>query len=42
MNPNGEGGASLKIVNILKHIELTDIVKKTFYDFSTDCVNGQK
>lgn len=31
-NPYGEGGASEKIVNILKIINIEDIVKKDFYD----------
>jgi GDP/UDP-N,N'-diacetylbacillosamine 2-epimerase (hydrolysing) len=31
-NPYGEGGASAKVVNTLKHYPLDDIVKKTFYD----------
>ena len=33
-NPYGDGGAGKKIVNIIKDIELKDIVKKSFYDFS--------
>ncbi len=32
INPYGEGGASEKIVNILKKINLKKIVKKTFFD----------
>lgn len=32
INPYGEGGASSKIVNILKHYPLKDIAKKSFYD----------
>ena len=31
-NPYGEGGASTKVVNTLKHYPLDGIVKKTFYD----------
>lgn len=31
-NPYGEGGASAKVVNTLKHYSITDIVKKTFYN----------
>ena len=31
-NPYGDGGASKKIVNIIKDIELKGIVKKSFYD----------
>ena len=32
INPYGEGGASAKIVNILKRYPVKDIVKKFFYD----------
>jgi GDP/UDP-N,N'-diacetylbacillosamine 2-epimerase (hydrolysing) len=32
INPYGEGGASEKVVNTLKHYAMTGIVKKTFYD----------
>jgi GDP/UDP-N,N'-diacetylbacillosamine 2-epimerase (hydrolysing) len=32
-NPYGEGGATEKIKNILKEVDLTDILKKRFYDF---------
>lgn len=32
INPYGEGGASSKIVNILKHYPVEDIAKKSFYD----------
>jgi GDP/UDP-N,N'-diacetylbacillosamine 2-epimerase (hydrolysing) len=31
-NPYGEGGASLKIVSILKEVSLDGIIKKPFYD----------
>ena len=31
-NPYGEGGASEQIVKTIKHFELDDIAKKTFYD----------
>lgn len=33
INPYGDGTASKTIVNLLKKIELTSIIKKTFYDF---------
>ena len=33
INPYGEGGASQKIAETLKKVELKDIVKKSFYDF---------
>jgi GDP/UDP-N,N'-diacetylbacillosamine 2-epimerase (hydrolysing) len=32
INPYGEGGASQKIIQTLESIELTDIIKKKFYD----------
>lgn len=32
VNPYGEGGAALKVVDILKHYQLTGLIKKTFYD----------
>jgi GDP/UDP-N,N'-diacetylbacillosamine 2-epimerase (hydrolysing) len=32
INPYGEGGASAKVVNTLKHYSLDDVVKKTFYN----------
>jgi GDP/UDP-N,N'-diacetylbacillosamine 2-epimerase (hydrolysing) len=31
-NPNGEGGASLKVVDILRDLPLLDIIQKSFYD----------
>jgi GDP/UDP-N,N'-diacetylbacillosamine 2-epimerase (hydrolysing) len=31
-NPYGEGGASEKVVNVVKYYALNDIAKKTFYD----------
>ena len=33
-NPYGEGGASEKVLNILKSLPIAGIVKKTFYDLS--------
>jgi GDP/UDP-N,N'-diacetylbacillosamine 2-epimerase (hydrolysing) len=33
VNPYGEGGASEKIVNVLKNFNISEITKKTFYDF---------
>jgi GDP/UDP-N,N'-diacetylbacillosamine 2-epimerase (hydrolysing) len=33
LNPYGDGGASEKILNILKHFEIGFIAKKAFYDF---------
>jgi GDP/UDP-N,N'-diacetylbacillosamine 2-epimerase (hydrolysing) len=35
VNPYGEGGASEKIINILKIINIKKIVKKTFYNLSS-------
>jgi len=32
-NPYGEGGASKRIIRIIKDISLDDIIKKSFYDF---------
>ncbi len=31
-NPYGDGGASLKIKSIIKNINLTGMIKKSFYD----------
>jgi len=36
-NPYGEGGASEKIVSILKFVELVDVLKKRFYDLNRSC-----
>ncbi len=40
INPYGEGGASAKVVNTLKHYPLNDIVKKTFYDLPINSNSG--
>ncbi len=37
-NPYGEGGASEKILQIVKSVGLCDLLKKHFYDFSNSCV----
>jgi GDP/UDP-N,N'-diacetylbacillosamine 2-epimerase (hydrolysing) len=42
INPYGEGGASEKVVNIIKNTDIAGIVKKTFYDLSINCDNGRK
>jgi GDP/UDP-N,N'-diacetylbacillosamine 2-epimerase (hydrolysing) len=42
INPYGEGGASEKTVNTLKHIAIADIIKKTFYDLSINNDSGSK
>lgn len=36
-NPYGEGGASEKIMAVIKSISLDDIVKKRFYDIGNSC-----
>jgi GDP/UDP-N,N'-diacetylbacillosamine 2-epimerase (hydrolysing) len=33
-NPYGEGGASAKVVNLIKHFKIDGVVKKNFYDLS--------
>jgi len=33
INPLGEGGASERVVEIIRNIEISDLVKKTFYDY---------
>jgi GDP/UDP-N,N'-diacetylbacillosamine 2-epimerase (hydrolysing) len=40
INPYGEGGASTKVVNTLKHYPLDSIVKKTFYDLPLNSNSG--
>jgi GDP/UDP-N,N'-diacetylbacillosamine 2-epimerase (hydrolysing) len=40
INPYGEGGASTKIVNTLKHYPLDGIVKKTFFDSPLNSNSG--
>jgi GDP/UDP-N,N'-diacetylbacillosamine 2-epimerase (hydrolysing) len=32
INPYGEGGASAKVINLIKHCKIDGIVKKNFYD----------
>jgi len=41
INPYGEGGSSAKVVNTLKHYPIAGIVKKTFYDLSTNSDKGR-
>jgi len=36
-NPYGSGGASKKILNIVKHTDLDGILKKSFYNLTSDC-----
>jgi len=36
-NPYGDGGASDKVVQIIKSAELTDILKKRFFDWTNPC-----
>ena len=33
INPLGEGGASERVVEIIRNIQISDLVKKTFYDY---------
>ena len=40
-NPYGEGGASEKIVSILKIMNIKNIVKKAFYDLSNSAFRAQ-
>lgn len=40
VNPYGEGGASVKVVNILKYHRLDDVVKKHFYDLPISSNGG--
>ena len=40
INPYGEGGASAKVVNTLKHYPLEGIIKKTFYDLPINSNSG--
>ena len=42
INPYGAGGASAKVVNILKHHAIAGILKKTFHDLSTKYDSGDK
>jgi GDP/UDP-N,N'-diacetylbacillosamine 2-epimerase (hydrolysing) len=41
-SPYGEGGASQKILSILKNIDLNGLLKKSFYDFPTPFLKGLK
>lgn len=38
VNPYGNGGASERVVNVLKYIALNGIIKKNFYDFPAHLV----
>lgn len=42
INPYGEGGASEKVINTLKHYPIAGIVKKTFHDLSINSDSGCK
>jgi GDP/UDP-N,N'-diacetylbacillosamine 2-epimerase (hydrolysing) len=42
INPYGEGGASVKVVNAIKYQAISNIVKKTFYDLSGNSKSGCK
>ncbi len=37
-NPYGEGGASEKVVTLIKSVGLDNLIKKRFYDFRQPCV----
>jgi len=37
-NPYGDGGSSEKILQIIKSVWLSDLLKKHFYDFGNSCV----
>lgn len=39
VNPYGVGGASKKVVDILKNYPINSIIKKTFYDLPVNCGN---
>ena len=41
-SPYGEGGASQKILSILKNIDLNGVLKKSFYDLPTPFIKGLK
>ena len=41
-SPYGEGGASKKILSILKNIDLNGVLKKSFYDLPTHFIKGLK
>jgi GDP/UDP-N,N'-diacetylbacillosamine 2-epimerase (hydrolysing) len=40
-NPYGEGGASVKVVEILKNVSVEDILKKTFHDLPASRLNAK-
>ena len=40
-NPYGEGGASQKVVNTLKSINIKNIVKKTFHDLPNSALGAK-
>lgn len=39
VNPYGVGGASKKVVDILKNYPINSVIKKTFYDLPVNCGN---
>jgi GDP/UDP-N,N'-diacetylbacillosamine 2-epimerase (hydrolysing) len=40
-NPYGEGGASQKVVKAIKHFEINDVAKKSFYDLPASLLGAQ-
>ena len=40
-NPYGEGGASQKVVKAIKHFEINDVAKKSFYDLPASLLGSQ-
>ena len=42
VSPYGEGGASAKVVNILKNISVAGVVKKKFYDIPNNSNSGNE
>ncbi len=39
VNPYGEGGASQKVIDVLKNYDLSEVTKKSFYDIRFDWTN---
>lgn len=40
INPYGEGGASIKIIDTLKHYQINEILKKKFHDLPTNNITA--
>jgi GDP/UDP-N,N'-diacetylbacillosamine 2-epimerase (hydrolysing) len=41
-NPYGEGGASQKIISVLKNIDINGVLKKSFYDLPSPLIKALK